>query len=415
MANEEHLEILKRGVEAWNRWRIENPEVWPDLTEANLTGAFLERANLSRAILTRADFTGAILFRANLLTVNFGEARLSEADLSGALLNQADLGGKNLHGVNLREAYLEGASLVKADLSDANLIQANLRGADLGEANLRGSNLAAADLSRAILVRVNLSDAILVGSVLAEANLYGADVSGAFLWGALLYGANLSRVNLRNTDLTEAILEGSTFSDVSLDTVKGLESVKHLGPSSIGIDTIHRSTGNIPEIFLQGTGVPASIMTYIGSLTEQAIQFYSCFISYSHKDEAFVRRLHADLQQEGVRCWFAPEDMRIGSKIRPTIDQAIRLRDKLLLILSKQSINSGWVETEVETAFAEERIREQTVLFPIRLDEAVMRTYQPWAANIRDTRHIGDFSRWKDHDAYQQAFERLLRDLRAEE
>lgn len=28
-------------------------------------------------------------------------------------------------------------------------------------------------------------------------------------------------------------------------------------------------------------------------------------------------------------------------------------------------------------------------------------------------RHIGDFSGWKDHDAYHRAFERLLRDLRA--
>jgi hypothetical protein len=38
---------------------------------------------------------------------------------------------------------------------------------------------------------------------------------------------------------------------------------------------------------------------------------------------------------------------------------------------------------------------------------------QTWA-DIRRTRHIGNFSRWKDHHAYQQAFERLLRDLKAE-
>jgi hypothetical protein len=54
------------------------------------------------------------------------------------------------------------------------------------------------------------------------------------------------------------------------------------------------------------------------------------------------------------------------------------------------------------------------VVFPIRLGRTVMETNQPWAADIRRTRHIGDFSRWKDHDAYQQAFERLLRDLKAE-
>ena len=55
------------------------------------------------------------------------------------------------------------------------------------------------------------------------------------------------------------------------------------------------------------------------------------------------------------------------------------------------------------------------VLFPIRLDSAVMDTDQAWAADIRRTRHVGDFSRWKDYDAYQKAFERLLRDLKAED
>jgi hypothetical protein len=55
------------------------------------------------------------------------------------------------------------------------------------------------------------------------------------------------------------------------------------------------------------------------------------------------------------------------------------------------------------------------VLYPVRLDDAMMQTDQAWAAGIRRTRHIGDFTRWKDHDAYQQAFQRLLRDLKANE
>jgi hypothetical protein len=142
--------------------------------------------------------------------------------------------------------------------------------------------------------------------------------------------------------------------------------------------------------------------------------YYPCFISYSSKDEAFAQKLHADLQGRGVRCWFAPEDMRIGDKIRPTIDRSIQAHDKLLLILSEHSINSDWVEKEVETAFEKESQTKQWVLFPIRLDSVVMNTDQAWAADIRRTRHIGDFSRWKDHDAYQQAFERLLRDLQAD-
>src|SRR3954471_1936323 len=126
------------------------------------------------------------------------------------------------------------------------------------------------------------------------------------------------------------------------------------------------------------------------------------FISYSSKDQEFADRLHADLQNKGVRCWFALHDMPIGAKIIDAIDEAIRLRDKVLLILSEHSIVSDWVEDEVTKAFAEERSRKQTVLFPIRIDDAVMDTNEAWARKLRDSRHIGDFSRWKDHDSYKK-------------
>jgi len=129
------------------------------------------------------------------------------------------------------------------------------------------------------------------------------------------------------------------------------------------------------------------------------------------KDQDFADRIHADLQNKGVRCWFAPHDMPIGGKILDEIDDAIRLRDKVLLILSEHSIRSDWVEDEVSKAFAEERTRGQTVLFPVRLDDAVMDTSEAWAGKLSDQRHIGDFRHWKDHDGYRQSFERVLRDL----
>jgi len=68
----------------------------------------------------------------------------------------------------------------------------------------------------------------------------------------------------------------------------------------------------------------------------------------------------------------------------------------------------------VETAFERERRESRTVLFPIRIDDSVMQTEAAWAAEIRRTRHIGDFRNWKDHDSFQQAFERLLRDLKSD-
>lgn len=138
---------------------------------------------------------------------------------------------------------------------------------------------------------------------------------------------------------------------------------------------------------------------------------FSCFISYSSHDHAFAEQLHTDLEQHGGQCWFAPHDMKIGDKIRQRIEDSIQAYDKLLLVLSEHSVESAWVESEVETAFEKERQQKRLVLFPIRLDETVMQTRYAWAADIRRTRHIGDFRGWTHPDAYQKAFDRLLRDL----
>ena len=67
----------------------------------------------------------------------------------------------------------------------------------------------------------------------------------------------------------------------------------------------------------------------------------------------------------------------------------------------------------MESAFEKERKQKRAVLFPIRLDDAVMDTKEAWAADIRRVRHMGDFRGWKVHDTYRQAFERLMRDLKA--
>ena len=96
------------------------------------------------------------------------------------------------------------------------------------------------------------------------------------------------------------------------------------------------------------------------------------------------------------------------------IDEAIRISDKLLIILSEAAVTSRWVDFEVSTALHREIEQGRTMLFPIRLDDAVLSTPSGWAAQLR-SRHIGDFRGWKDHDHYQAAFTRLLRDLTAKE
>lgn len=137
------------------------------------------------------------------------------------------------------------------------------------------------------------------------------------------------------------------------------------------------------------------------------------FISYSSADEVFARQLLVDLKRRRIQCWFAPENLKIGARIRPAIDEAIQKHDKVLLILSKHSIESAWVEQEVETAMRRERELEQkeTILFPISLDDSVFEKKEGWPAYISNTRNIGDFRNWESAGKYQKAFKRLLRDL----
>jgi hypothetical protein len=310
--------------------------------------------------------------------------------------------------------------------------------ADLQRENLTRANLSFADLNKADLMWADLSGAYLYKSTFLEANLYQGNLTKADLRGADLWGANLGRAILAETDLEGANLSGARFAktilgSVDLSVIKGIEEILHFSPSVIGADTLMLSKGKIPELFLRGCGlsdlqIEFAKLVVQGLDSEQVtditykihqlyikggIEYYTCFISYSNKDEKFAKKLHDDLQNNGVRCWFAPEDMKIGDQIRPTIDRQIRLRDKLLVILSENSVKSEWVGDEVEAALEEESTLGRLVLFPIRLDDAVMDTRDDWAAKVKRRRHIGDFSNWKDEGSYRRAFERLLRDLKA--
>jgi len=160
-------------------------------------------------------------------------------------------------------------------------------------------------------------------------------------------------------------------------------------------------------------GVSELLLEYKPSFMGKPIQYKSCFISYSTRDDEFVTRLHADLYAAGIRAWYAPHDLEIGARIRDTLDESIAVHDKLLLVLSAASVRSQWVEQEVETALRRERQEARSILFPIRIDDAVMTVSYGWAAYVRNTRNIGDFTEWSDGRAYDAALRRVVRDLRS--
>jgi len=291
--------------------------------------------------------------------------------------------------------HLQSARLYWARLPDANLNHANLSGAHITVCPSDRASLIGADLSISYLNVVNLVD---------------ADLTGANLTGACL-----SKVNFSGAAFDGAIFNGTLLGVVDLSAANGLSSVKHIVPSVVSIDAFYKSNGRIPRGLLRDAGLQEVAIDYLLSMTRTPFQFYSCFISHSSADHTFATRIYSDLQNAGVRAWFAPEDLKIGDRFRSRIDEEIRIFDKMLLVLSEHSVNSAWVETEVESAFEREARSKQCCLFPITLDDFVLNTGEAWAANIRRTRLIGDFRNWNDGNAYRRALERLLRDLRKTE
>jgi hypothetical protein len=200
------------------------------------------------------------------------------------------------------------------------------------------------------------------------------------------------------------------------------QAPRHHAPSRIDISTIYRSKGKISESFLRGCGVPDNFIVYVKSLTGAAFDFYSCFISYSHADKGFARRLHDTLQGRGIRCWLDEKQLLPGDDIYQRVDEGIRLWDKVLLCCSKHSLTSWWVDNEIGKVFAKEQAlmkeRERKVLsiIPLDLDGYLFNGWNSGKADQIRERLAPDFRGWKrSHKKFEEQVERVILALRADE
>jgi len=400
MAVEEHLAMFKQGVDSWNRWRDANSALQPDLSRVNFWSLETSDPYLMEALwnVWRPERESYNLKNVNFASTNLRGACLSCADLRGARFNCADLSFADLRLATVDRAQFREAKLKAVKLGGLHAAHTNLNGADLEYSDLSGADLTAADLTHSNLKSVNLTDATLDGA-----------------------------------DLSQSILQWSLLANVDLSQVKGLEAVRHYGGSSIGMDTIERSQGSLPESFLQGCGFSALEIEYVklaapGLEAEQVNviverirqirlqgggQSGSCFIGFDLQDEEFAQQLQADLQRHGISCWFVPVHRKFGNPLRPALDRQRRLREKLVVILSEACIENQWIGEEVEAALQEESEGNRLVVLPVQVDDAVMQSQENWAAHLLRVRPIGDFRRWKDPDHYQRAFQKLLKVLKA--
>ncbi|MEO1437774.1 MAG: toll/interleukin-1 receptor domain-containing protein [Bacteroidota bacterium] len=200
-----------------------------------------------------------------------------------------------------------------------------------------------------------------------------------------------------------------------------MEKIKHQGPSSIDFHTLKNSP-NLPIEFLRGIGLPDIYIDYLPDFYDlEPIKMYSSFLSHSKANVEFAEKLYYALQKKGVRVWYDEKQMKPGDKIHRAIVDGINTYDKMILVCSKESLNSWWVETEFENIMNKEWQYQkdnetfQSLLIPITIDVAVFNGNCPKHLETKiQSYKIGDFRNWQDETAFNEALNKLVAALNAD-
>ena len=376
MADMELVQIVRKGRDAVAGWREQHPGQPMDLYNSYMSHVRIPMVDLSGSDLRETDFMGAMLRRANLAgcflnPVHMYRADLREADMSKSLMNRA-----NLRGADLRGANLEAADMDSAILSDTNLTGASLKGANLSRVNLDRANLTDADLT----------DAVFHGAALTRTNL-----SGAKLDGADFYSAVFNDTPAVGTKFAGSVVGYTIFQNCDLSQAEGLDQIRHDAPSTLGMDSLLRSGGALPDQFMRGVGSPDSLLEFQKSLRGVVSLTGECFISCSNADIPFGEILQNALRDLGVRCWLFAEQFRGNPLVdrRSTseeeeIERWVRHYDKLVVICSQSGLDSETVRNDITQAKDLQKEKDQWLLYLVAPDTALVRTQ---GRTVRDLKY----------------------------
>jgi hypothetical protein len=127
----------------------------------------------------------------------------------------------------------------------------------------------------------------------------------------------------------------------------------------------------------------------------------SVFLSHSHRDESFARRLTADLRHAGHIVWLDEAEIQIGDSLTEKIREGIDTVDFVAAVLSTTSVDSEWVKRELDLASNRELDEKRVVILPILLHDVELPGF------LKGKRYA-DF---RKEDNYQSSLDSLLERL----
>jgi hypothetical protein len=93
------------------------------------------------------------------------------------------------------------------------------------------------------------------------------------------------------------------------------------------------------------------------------------FISYSHKDAAFVDRLAVRLAEERVHVWLDRLELQVGDSLTQRIQAALERASAILVVLSPASVESEWCRRELTAGLVRELEERRVLVLPVLIEE----------------------------------------------
>lgn len=128
------------------------------------------------------------------------------------------------------------------------------------------------------------------------------------------------------------------------------------------------------------------------------------FLSHSSKDKAFTRKLASRLGEYDIKFWLNEAEINIGDSLMLRISSAIEETDYIAVILSHESVNSRWVQVELQMAMNRELSDNQIRVLPILIEKCEIPMF------LRDKLYA-DFT---DSQSFNAPFTQILRALGVE-
>lgn len=457
MANAEHLEKLVQGVLVWNEWRKREPNLKPDLREADLAGRDLRGYDLSGV-----DFTGACLqgvkLDGTILEAMFEGANLLEAVIVRAVLVKccfdfADLRCSEIHmssfedtrfkksifrGSIIRNSFFELSDFIGADFGSKSnerrteinrvvfkrcmLEMSEFKGSLVKNSYFELVNMKRSDMEEVTLSNVKMVRSALNGSNLALCSMIkvtfsdSTDLTDVKLNDSNIEGSYFVDTMMDRADFANTRIEGANFKNIDLRTVAGLDSVSSgIKPSSIDRSTIYKSISNLHRNFRRLFFVYSGHKSPLNMSNKG--RYLSCYIAYDYSNIAFVRLLDRRLYEEGILSWCRFSDIRAGERIDEEIERNIALYDKTVLILSSESVRSWHFCHQVCMSIGFQRLEGQYKLLPVSINriEDLQDLNRTQAIGLVDG-NLGeevfalspiDFFGWEDSILFEKRFDLL--------